>query len=104
MVGIFLGSIAELPLCLGLKHRSSLLSSSRALAVSSPRPLRSSIFTSRVRDACFQKCIHRFAESEVSLGEGSCVDRCVVKYMKVFEKVGTRISPGMGGAPGGLPH
>lgn len=53
----------------------------------------------RVRDACFQKCIHRFDESSVSLGEGSCVDRCVVKYMKVFEKVGARLSP----APLGMP-
>lgn len=29
----------------------------------------------RVRDACFTKCIHRFAEAEISPGEGTCIDR-----------------------------
>lgn len=58
----------------------------------------------RVRDACFTKCIHRFAEAEISPGEGTCIDRyettvavtdfrCVIKYMKVYEKVGQRIAP-----------
>lgn len=35
------------------------------------------IFISRIRDACFQKCIHRFSESNISPGEGACIDRFV---------------------------
>jgi len=45
----------------------------------------------RVRGACFNKCIKRFAEAELSLGEVACVDRCVVKYLKVQTKVENRL-------------
>jgi len=47
----------------------------------------------RVRGACFNKCIKRFAESELTLGEMACVDRCVVKYLKVQAKVESRLQP-----------
>jgi len=32
----------------------------------------------RIRGACFKKCIVRFAESELTLGEMSCIERFVV--------------------------
>lgn len=52
--------------------------------------------TPSIRDACFHKCVHRFAEAEIAPGEGACIDRCVVKYMRVLDKVGMRIAPSTG--------
>jgi len=48
---------------------------------------------SRVRDACFKKCIDKFSDPDFSIGEMTCVDRCVSKYLKVQEKVETRLQP-----------
>jgi len=46
-----------------------------------------------VRGACFKKCIERFGDSDFTIGETACVDRCVTKYLKVQEKVEKRLQP-----------
>ncbi|KAF5179802.1 Mitochondrial import inner membrane translocase subunit tim10 [Thalictrum thalictroides] len=43
----------------------------------------------RLTATCFNKCIEkRYKESELHLGENSCIDRCVSKYMQVNNLVG----------------
>jgi mitochondrial import inner membrane translocase subunit TIM10 len=38
-------------------------------------------------DACHNKCISSYKSSDLSVGEGVCIDRCVLKYMEVQGKV-----------------
>ncbi|CAD5178288.1 mitochondrial import inner membrane translocase subunit TIM10-like [Musa acuminata AAA Group] len=43
----------------------------------------------RLTQTCFQKCIEkRYKESELNMGENSCIDRCVSKYWQVTNLVG----------------
>ncbi|WOL14933.1 Mitochondrial import inner membrane translocase subunit TIM10 [Canna indica] len=43
----------------------------------------------RVVKTCFDKCIEkRYKESELYIGENSCVDRCVSKYSQVNNIIG----------------
>jgi hypothetical protein len=35
-------------------------------------------FTIRMREACFSKCIARFAEADLSPGESVCIDRYIL--------------------------
>lgn len=37
---------------------------------------------------CAKKCIVRYTDGELAVGEMACVDRCVGKYMQAQEKVG----------------
>jgi len=38
-------------------------------------------------EQCFKKCVAMFKEDALSVGEATCVDRCVNKYMTVHGKV-----------------
>jgi len=42
----------------------------------------------RMLKQCFEKCVDRFNESELSVGESSCCDRCVSKFIDGHRKVG----------------
>ena len=41
---------------------------------------------------CFNKCVVKHNETDMSVGEMACVDRCVGKYMQAQEKVGDVLS------------
>lgn len=41
---------------------------------------------------CQQKCISgKYGDSELSKGEGVCIDRCVAKYLELHERIGKRL-------------
>lgn len=43
----------------------------------------------KIAASCFQKCASRkHKDSEISLGEMSCTDRCVAKYLESQQRVG----------------
>lgn len=43
----------------------------------------------KIAAACFQKCASRkHKDAEISLGEMSCTDRCVSKYLESQQRVG----------------
>ena len=37
---------------------------------------------------CAKKCIVRYTDGDLAVGEMACVDRCVGKYMQAQERVG----------------
>jgi mitochondrial import inner membrane translocase subunit TIM10 len=45
----------------------------------------------KMSDICFKKCISSVHDADLSVGEMSCTDRCVVKYLKAQEVVGVRM-------------
>mmetsp|Transcript_16458 Transcript_16458/g.32925 ORF Transcript_16458/g.32925 Transcript_16458/m.32925 type:complete len:80 (-) Transcript_16458:318-557(-) len=46
----------------------------------------------RMVKQCFEKCVEHFHDSELSLGENTCLDRCVGKYVESQQKVGEQMS------------
>lgn len=34
-----------------------------------------------MNQACINKCIKKFSDDALAVGENTCLDRCVVKYM-----------------------
>ncbi|CAA3003681.1 mitochondrial import inner membrane translocase subunit TIM10 [Olea europaea subsp. europaea] len=43
----------------------------------------------KLTHTCFNKCIeNKYKESELNMGENSCIDRCVSKYWQVTNLVG----------------
>ena len=38
-------------------------------------------------EQCFRKCVATYKEPDLLVGEATCVDRCVHKYMTVHSKV-----------------
>mmetsp|Transcript_79224 Transcript_79224/g.183847 ORF Transcript_79224/g.183847 Transcript_79224/m.183847 type:complete len:97 (-) Transcript_79224:226-516(-) len=45
----------------------------------------------RMTTSCYSKCIANVREEKLGVGEMSCVDRCVSKYIDVHAKVGTEL-------------
>lgn len=64
---------------------SSVLNGARAAAAAAAAAWR------RMVDVCQQKCIANYNEPDMNVGELSCVDRCVAKYVAVHYKVGERL-------------
>jgi mitochondrial import inner membrane translocase subunit TIM10 len=43
-------------------------------------------------DACHKKCVPpKYADGELNKGESVCIDRCVIKYLEVHQKVGQKL-------------
>ncbi|KJP86615.1 hypothetical protein AK88_03719 [Plasmodium fragile] len=45
----------------------------------------------RMQNTCWSKCIPDVNDSLLSVGETSCVDRCVHKYMEIHTLVGKNL-------------
>lgn len=44
----------------------------------------------KLTTTCFSKCVSRkHKQEDLALGETSCIDRCVAKYMASQQKIGT---------------
>jgi mitochondrial import inner membrane translocase subunit TIM10 len=53
-----------------------------------PSPLLLDLFN-KIASSCFQKCTSaKHREPDLSLGEMTCTDRCVSKYLEAQERVG----------------
>eukprot|EP01120_Amphizonella_sp_Union-15-10_P012803 TRINITY_DN5786_c0_g1_i1.p1 TRINITY_DN5786_c0_g1~~TRINITY_DN5786_c0_g1_i1.p1 ORF type:complete len:112 (+),score=10.55 TRINITY_DN5786_c0_g1_i1:2-337(+) len=50
------------------------------------------LYTS-MSEKCWNKCVQRFTDSELTVGEGACLDRCVSKFFAVFQKINTTNMP-----------
>ncbi len=46
---------------------------------------------SRMSESCYKKCIPNVKEGALAVGEMSCIDRCVSKYLDVHALVGTQL-------------
>ncbi|KAK5580893.1 hypothetical protein RB653_000917 [Dictyostelium firmibasis] len=45
-----------------------------------------------ILDACSAKCISKYNEGDLNVGEGVCAERCVQKWMETFKKVQSKMS------------
>jgi len=43
---------------------------------------------SKMGDLCFSKCVPKFKDADLSIGEMACADRCTAKYMEAQDKIG----------------
>ncbi|CAJ1955650.1 unnamed protein product [Sphenostylis stenocarpa] len=49
----------------------------------------------KMTHTCFNKCVdNRYKESELNMGENSCIDRCVSKYWHVTNLIGQLLGSG----------
>ena len=46
----------------------------------------------RMSEGCYKKCIPNVKEGALAVGEMSCVDRCVSKYLDVHALVGQQLN------------
>ena len=46
----------------------------------------------RMSESCYRKCIPSVKEAALAVGEMSCVDRCVSKYLDVHALVGSTLN------------
>jgi import inner membrane translocase subunit TIM10 len=49
----------------------------------------------RMSETCWKKCIPGIKESALSVGEMSCTDRCVSKFLDVHAMIGTELNTSM---------
>ncbi|KAI0988285.1 hypothetical protein GJ496_011272 [Pomphorhynchus laevis] len=48
---------------------------------------------SRMTGCCHRKCIgSTYKDSELTKGESICLDRCVAKYLEIYDRVGKTLS------------
>ncbi|KAG2673280.1 hypothetical protein I3760_13G082900 [Carya illinoinensis] len=53
------------------------------------------VHKTRLTHTCFNKCVEkRYKESELNMGENSCIDRCVSKYWHVTNLIGQLLGSG----------
>jgi import inner membrane translocase subunit TIM10 len=45
----------------------------------------------RMSESCYEKCIPNVKEAALAMGEMSCIDRCVSKYLDVHAVVGQQL-------------
>ncbi|EFA78336.1 mitochondrial import inner membrane translocase subunit 10 [Heterostelium album PN500] len=55
---------------------------------------------SSLQRICTSKCISKYSDSDLSVGESVCAERCTEKWVETFKKVQTKLQPGSG-APAG---
>ncbi|KAK7335796.1 hypothetical protein VNO80_27846 [Phaseolus coccineus] len=49
----------------------------------------------KITHTCFNKCVdNRYKETELNMGENSCIDRCVSKYWQVTSLIGQLLGSG----------
>ncbi|KAK2358028.1 mitochondrial import inner membrane translocase subunit TIM10 [Trifolium repens] len=49
----------------------------------------------KMTQSCFNKCVdNKYKESELNMGENSCIDRCVSKYWHVTNLIGQLLGSG----------
>lgn len=46
---------------------------------------------SRMSRICFSKCVSKHKDTDLSVAEMTCVDRCVLKYMEATTNIGMKI-------------
>lgn len=49
----------------------------------------------KMSDTCWKKCIPNVKEGALAVGEMSCVDRCVSKFLDVHAMIGTELNSSM---------
>ncbi|EGC36766.1 hypothetical protein DICPUDRAFT_31325 [Dictyostelium purpureum] len=52
----------------------------------------SKMFTG-ISEACSAKCISKYSEGELNVGEAVCAERCAQKWMDTFKNVQSKINP-----------
>lgn len=56
----------------------------------------------RVVDACWKKCVPKPRDDQLGVGEMSCIDRCVAKYLETQAIVKVELESARGKVP--LPY
>jgi len=49
-------------------------------------------YFNRIKDTCFAKCVTKMNNPDLEVGEATCVDRCVSKYMEAQTVVGQELA------------
>ena len=46
----------------------------------------------KLGNACFTKCVRRYDDGEITVGEGACIERCVAKYLDAYRIVNEHLT------------